>query len=148
MRDSSSKSDKQSSDVTASCSHYWTLSSSPTAPHPPLQLARQPNRRYRIGGAGPPPVVHVYGSFCREWVQRFHPRQQGSRSTNPLIHKKNCVPSGQVSRVVVFPCAENGGAACVYFCCDMRTKNTGVYRPGSPARQDLRSAATARTCAS
>ena len=57
-------------------SHHWTLSSSPTGPHPPLRLGRRPNRGH-IGGA--PSAVLVYCSFYHEWVKHSHPRQQRSR---------------------------------------------------------------------
>ena len=35
----------------------------PTGPHPPLRLARRPNRGHIGGGAGPPPAVHAYDAF-------------------------------------------------------------------------------------
>ena len=40
-------------------SHYWTLLSSPTGPHPPLRVARRPTGLTKEGGAGPPPAVRI-----------------------------------------------------------------------------------------
>ena len=49
----------------------------PTGPHPPLRLARRPNRGH-IGGGGWIPSCckpTCLRCFYREWVQHFHPRQ-------------------------------------------------------------------------
>ena len=45
-------------------SHYWTLLSSPTGPHPPLRVVRRPNRG-RIGGGGWTPSCGTYLWFFR-----------------------------------------------------------------------------------
>ena len=51
------------------------LSSAPLAPHPPLRLARRPNRGHIGGGPGTPPAVHAFDVFIARGFQHFHPRQ-------------------------------------------------------------------------
>ena len=48
----------------------------PLAPILHYDYLDDPTGVTKEGGAGPPPAVHAYGSFYREWVQHFHPRQQ------------------------------------------------------------------------
>ena len=51
----------------------------PTGPHPPLRLARRPNRGHIGGGVGPPPAVHAYDVFIAS----------GSTSTSTNLSTSN-----------------------------------------------------------
>ena len=67
----------------------------PTGPHPPLRLARRPNRGH-IGeeGVGPPPAVHAYDVFIARGF-----------STSTLVNREDRYILGSFAMSNYFFCA-------------------------------------------